>query len=99
VSLALEFLPDAAIELEEATRFYEEQMPGLGLRYRLEVENACVALVRDPLIHRERAGGFRRTNLHKFPYYIAYFIRGECMFIAAVAHASRHPDYWKNRLV
>jgi hypothetical protein len=38
-------------------------------------------------------------NLHKFPYYIAYFIRGECMFIAAVAHASRHPDYWKNRLV
>ena len=99
MSFALEFLPDAAAEVEEATRFYEGLMAGLGVRYRLEVERACIALAHEPAIHRERRGGFRRKNLQGFPYYIAYFIRGERVFIAAVAHASRHPDYWKDRLV
>jgi hypothetical protein len=43
-------------------------------------------------------GGFRRVNCPVFPYFIAYFIRGDTVVIAAVAHGSRHPDYWKNRL-
>lgn len=51
------------------------------------------------LLRRERPGGYRRVNLTGFPYYIAYFIRGEHIVVAAVAHASRHPDYWKMRPV
>ncbi len=41
--------------------------------------------------------GYRRVNLPGFPYYVAYFIRGEQVLVAAVGHGSRHPDYWKRR--
>ncbi len=94
---ALEFLPEAICELEEATRYYERRVSGLGVRFREEVERVCAAVVRQPLLWREQSGGFHRVNLPGFPFYIAYFIRNESILIAAVAHASRHPDYWKQR--
>ncbi len=90
--MILEFLP-------EVTRYYEERVSGLGLRFRLELETACAAVARQPMLWRQRKGSFRRINLPAFPYYIAYFIRNETVFVAAVAHAKRHPDYWKRRLV
>ncbi len=97
MSAGLEFLPEASEEVEEATRYYEQRVPGLGIRFRSEVETVCAAIVRQPLHWRKRPGGFTRVNLPGFPFYIAYFIRNERILIAAVAHASRHPDYWKQR--
>lgn len=93
----LGFLPQALEEFEEATRYYEEREPGLGLRFRMEIESVCAAIIRQPLLWRERQGGFRRVNCPAFPYYIAFFLRGERIIVAAVAHSSRHPDYWKKR--
>ena len=43
-------------------------------------------------------GGWRRVNLPGFPYYIAYVIIDELILVLAVAHAARHPNYWKERL-
>lgn len=93
----LEFLPQAIEEFEEATQYYEEREPGLGLRFRMEIESVCAAIARQPLLWRERQGGFRRANCPAFPYYLAFILRGERIIVAAVAHASRHPDYWKKR--
>jgi plasmid stabilization system protein ParE len=71
----------------------------LGFRFRQLLEGGCEAIARTPLHWNERRGGFRRVNLRGFPYYIAYFIRGQRIIIAAVAHASQHPYYWKKRPV
>jgi len=98
MSLVLEFLPEATAEAECATGCYEARAPGLGVRFREEVESACAAIVQHPLLWRERPGGFRRVNLPGFPYYLAYVLRDERVIIVAVAHASRHPDYWKYRM-
>lgn len=38
MSLALDFLPEAAAEAECVTGDYEASTPGLGLRFRLEIE-------------------------------------------------------------
>lgn len=97
MSGALVFLPEARRDAEEATRFYEKRLPGLGARFRLEVESVCEAILRQPLLWRERVGGYRRVNFPGFPYYIAYFIRGDRIIVAAIGHAARHPDYWKRR--
>jgi toxin ParE1/3/4 len=94
---ALAFLPEALCEVEEATRYYCSCDESLGIRFRMLIEAACDHILRSPLQWKERRGGFRRVNLRGFPYYIAYFIRGERILVAAVAHASRHPDYWKKR--
>ena len=97
MSAVLEFLPEAKFDAEMATQYYEERVPGLGTRFRAEVESVCAAIVRQPVLWRERPGGYRRVNIPGFPYYIAYFIRDERLLVAAVGHGSRHPDYWKER--
>ncbi len=98
MSFALEFLPEALAEVECATGEYEAQVPGLGARFRELIESTCAAVVQHPLLWRERAGGYRRVNLPGFPYYIAFILRRERLLIAAVAHVSRHPDYWRTRM-
>ena len=47
---------------------------------------------------RERSGGYRRVNCPVFPYYIPFFIRGNKIIIAAIAHGHRKPGYWKSRI-
>lgn len=39
MSSTLEFLPEAKGDAEEATRYYEKRVPGLGARFRKELEN------------------------------------------------------------
>lgn len=98
MSFRLQFLGEARVEIEDAVRYYEECVPGLGVRLRTEMERICIIASRQPEVWRERPGGYRRANLRGFPYYIAFFLRDEAILIAAVAHASRHPDYWKKRV-
>lgn len=96
--MTLDFLPEAAAELYQAAEDYESRQEGLGLRFRQEVPEVCRAIVQQPLLWRERPGGYRRVNCPAFPHYVAYFIRGDLILVAAVAHGHRHPDYWKDRL-
>ena len=92
-----EFLAEARDEFWEAALYYESKVPGLGLRFRGEVEYVINRVLADPYLWRERPGGYRRVNCTVFPYYVAYFIRGEKIVIAAIAHGYRKPDYWKER--
>jgi len=94
----LEFLNDSLAELEAAVDYYESKEPGLGNRFKDEVREICQTILKHPILWRERDGGFRRVNYPIFPFYIAYFIRKDTILIAAVAHESRHPDYWKRRM-
>lgn len=94
----LEFVAEALDEGEEATKYYEEIQLGLGLRFREELETVIQAIVTQPLLWRERNGGYRRVNLPGFPFYISYFLRGQKILIVAIAHSSRHTDYWKFRV-
>jgi len=98
MSVVLEFAPDARAELECVTADYEAKVPGLGVRFRSEVERACEGITQFPYLWSERPGGWRRVNLPGFPYYIAYVVLGELILVLAVAHAGRHPRYWKQRL-
>ena len=98
MSLVLEFLPEAAAEVSAATEYYEARVSGLGVRFRREIESVCSAIVQHPLLWRERPGRYRRVNLPGFPYYVAFFMREDRILVAAVGHASRHPNYWKRRM-
>lgn len=97
MSAGFEFLPEASRDAEEATSYYEGCVAGLGTRFRLELESVCAAIVRHPLLWRERPGDYRRVSIPGFPYYVAYIIRDTLIVVTAVGHGSRHPDYWKQR--
>lgn len=90
-------LPEAAQEFEEAVVYLEEEEPGLGLRLRVEIDAHIGWIVENPTIPRLREGTYRRVNLQVFPYYIAYLIKNETIWVLAVAHGHRRPSYWIER--
>ena len=98
MSFALEFLPEAGTEIEEAVRYYTRLHAPLGARFRQLFESVVEDVTNNPLLARERRGAYRRVNLTGFPYYIAYIIRGSCVIIVAAGHAAREPEYWLPRV-
>jgi len=90
-------LQQAFEELNDAIAYYEEQQAGLGLRLKDEIEQYVSWISGNPTIPRLRRGGYRRVNLKAFPYYIAYITRKDTLWILAVAHGHRKPEYWIKR--
>jgi hypothetical protein len=90
-------LEQAQLEFLQATDQYESERPGLGQRFKDEVERSIVWIGEHPELYRLRLGGYRRMNLRVFPYYLPYIIRGETVWVLAVAYASREPEYWIRR--
>lgn len=68
-------LPEAAQEFEDAVFYLEEEEPGLGVRFRAELDAHIQWIVQNPSIPRLREGRYRRVNLQIFPYYLAYLIK------------------------
>ena len=81
-------------ELNDATYFYELQYSGLGKRFRVEVKNATKRIAEYPKAWSVERGDVRKCLLHKFPYKLLYSIETGHIFIIAVAHQHRKPDYW-----
>ena len=95
--MIVEFLEEASQELVAAALWYESKQPGLGYRFKMEVESVLLNIAANPLLQRERAGGYRRVNFPVFPYYLPYFIRRDRIIVVAVAHEHRKPGYWNQR--
>jgi plasmid stabilization system protein ParE len=91
-------LSPARDEFREGTLRYKAIDRALAVRFRNEVHRVIKRIVADPLLWRERPGGYRRVNCPVFPYYVAYIIRATLVVVVAVAHSHRHPDFWKKRL-
>jgi toxin ParE1/3/4 len=91
------FLEEAQSEFLAAISYYEEARAGLGQQFREEVDRSVLGIAEHPDLCRLRSGGYRRMNLRVFPYYLPYVIRAETLWILAVAHGSRRPQYWIQR--
>ena len=87
-------LPQAADEFEDATAYYSDKQSGLGQRFRDEVDRHIHWIAEHAELPRLRPGGYRRVNLRVFPHYIAYVQLGETIWVLAIAHAHREPEYW-----
>jgi plasmid stabilization system protein ParE len=90
--------PEARIEFSEALGFYHEIDLELADRLNHEIARAIRTIVANPLIRRLRQNTWRRYNLNRFPYYLPYAIENDQIVILAIAHNSRKPGYWKNRI-
>jgi plasmid stabilization system protein ParE len=89
----------ASAELAEAVRWYEHREPGLGDRF-LQAVNSTIDLIQShPDIGVPRASPLpsRQFLVHGFPYRVVYRVRRDDIYVIAVAHTSRRPDYWKER--
>jgi hypothetical protein len=100
----LEFLEDAAVELELAVAWYDTQRPGLGAEF-LDALRATVQYAEDaPGIGKLEQDAPKRFDLrwymmHRFPYALLVGSASGTRTVVAVAHLSRKPGYWKARLI
>jgi len=91
------FLEEASREFSDAFVYYESHQPRLELRFGEEIDRAIRWILEHPHVCALRRGVYRRLNLHIFPYYIPYVIPGSNLWIVAIAHARRRPEYWIRR--
>ncbi|MFN2542584.1 MAG: type II toxin-antitoxin system RelE/ParE family toxin [Chthoniobacterales bacterium] len=92
------FHPEARVEYREAARFYEERQIGLGAAFAREVEATIERILEAPDRWRAIEQDVRRCFMHTFPYGILYTIEEDYVLVIAVAHASREPGFWRERL-
>lgn len=88
----------ASLEYQDAIEFYELEVQGLGLRFKEEIKRALRNLIKFPDMGSIEKGDIRRCILHTFPYKILYSNEGELLYIIAIAHMHRAPNYWINRI-
>ncbi len=96
--MQVKFSTVAEDEMEDATLYYEQAMPGLGEQFRAEVERAARQLGQMPLLWPEIWPHVRRCLLSRFPYALIYAVEADYVFVIAVAHQHRKPGYWRDRI-
>ena len=85
-------------ELLAARDYYDDLIIGLGESFVGEVER-CLNVIKDnaeafPIIK----DNIRKAVILKFPYSILYRIEKENIYILAVMHQKREPNYWSDRI-
>ena len=92
------FHPEARVEYREAAKFYESRRPGLGGAFTREIELLIGKILQAPDRWRFVEEDVRRCVARIFPYAILYTVEPDFVLILAVAHCSREPGYWRQRL-
>jgi toxin ParE1/3/4 len=95
--MTFDFHPEAETELLEAIAYYENCAPGLGEDFSLEVYSTVRNILSYPHAWPIVEDDVHRCLTSRFPYGVLYSIESDCVYILAVMHLHRHPDYWKHR--
>jgi toxin ParE1/3/4 len=90
--------PDAEEELIEAARYYEQEVPTLGVQFLDAVDRAVAVILSEPERWRLIEADVRRYLMPRFPFAIYYRVLPDHVRILAFKHHSRHPDYWRYRI-
>jgi toxin ParE1/3/4 len=92
------FHPEAEAELEAASDYYDDQRAGLGAEFEAEVQEAVERVARMPqAFPLHGSTGLRKCVVPRFPYTVFFVELEDSVWIAAVAHQRRRPDYWSHR--
>ncbi|MGV3532913.1 MAG: type II toxin-antitoxin system RelE/ParE family toxin [Chthoniobacteraceae bacterium] len=95
--MTVRFVAEAQREYFDAVVYYERASAGLGARFEREMNRIIGHISDQPELLSVRHGGYRRINLRTFPFYLPYVVRGDVLWVLAVAHAKRRPLYWISR--
>jgi toxin ParE1/3/4 len=99
----LRILADAEDEIESARQYLTRQSYRLGGRFLGEVADALDEIAARPesfskLETLPDDSPYRRALLSTFRYAVIFEILSDEVLIVALAHTSREPNYWLDRL-
>jgi len=96
--MKIRFLPFAEWELDDAFRWYEQQVSGLGYEFLYEIDLTIQRIKTYPKSFAEIKPGIRQALVKRFPFCFIFSVEEEIVVIAAVAHLHREPHYWADRI-
>jgi plasmid stabilization system protein ParE len=91
VSTALE-------EASDAASYYEDASVGLGSEFLNELDKTIGQIRKFPKIGALLGRRVRRFPISRFPFDVIYYLSNNKIVIIAVAHQSRRPGYWRDRI-
>jgi hypothetical protein len=89
---------EANVELTAAAKYYQCQSPELARDFLHAYRSAQDAVQAQPDRFSFLSDPVRKCRIAGFPYRIIYEELPDCIHVLALAHDSRDPDYWKQRL-
>jgi plasmid stabilization system protein ParE len=92
------FTEAARAELIDAQDWYEAEAPGLGRRFRAEIDSVVQRMVDNPRQFRIVFKTLRRARAKKFPYALFFLIEPDALLVVACFHSSRDPRHWQKRV-
>lgn len=96
--MTFEFHPDAESEFIASIAYYEECQEDLGLDFAREIYEAIQSIIINPEIWPFINNNIRRRLVNRFPFAVLYSSEGSKIYILAVMHLKRKPDYWISRI-
>jgi plasmid stabilization system protein ParE len=82
----------------QAVTYYEEQQPGLGREFELELQTLFERIKRNPEFFAKETVSVRRARMPRFKYGIYFTIEGDEIGVVAIYHPSRDPERLRQRL-
>jgi plasmid stabilization system protein ParE len=96
--MTIRFLSAAETEFADAAAFYEAERVGLGNEFVETIQAAVERLEDVPEMGSPLDSKYRSFIVLRFPFRIVYRIADREIVIVAVAHQSRRPEYWRDRV-
>jgi len=91
------FHPEVDQEFIEAIAYYEECETGLGIDFLQEVYACIKKAATYPNLWPTIESEVHRCLVHRFPYGVLYSVEEDEIYILAIMHLHRDPNYWKSR--
>ena len=90
--------PAAEAEMRAAAGYYQDCQHGLGDRFLDEILQAGSRIQQHPAAWPVLSGQIRRCLLNRFPFGLIFRIESKRIYVLAVMHLRRVPNYWRNRV-
>jgi plasmid stabilization system protein ParE len=94
----IRFTEAARVELVDAQDWYETEAPGLGRRFRAEIDSVVRRMADNPRQFPTVFKTLRRARAKKFPYSLFFVIEPDALLVVACFHSSRNPRHWQKRV-
>jgi plasmid stabilization system protein ParE len=91
------FSENAMQELHDAINYHDIERPGLGTELGEEIERMLLRIGEHPRAGSVERGKVRKYLSHRFPYKLLYSVEEDHIFVIAMAHQHRRPEYWVDR--
>jgi plasmid stabilization system protein ParE len=84
-------------EIADAAAFYNKRNASVATRFLDDLERVLQQVARDPRRYRLIEPNLHQARIPGFPYVLIYRVDPSEIFVLAVKHDRRQPDYWRYR--